>query len=64
VLQRPARSVIAMEPKQQSVRLASIFKIRELNVLLALLIVGALISLATPIFSPSTISWAYSAHFR
>ena len=39
-----------MEPKQRSVRLASIFKIRELNVLLALLIVGALISLATPYF--------------
>jgi len=50
VLQRPARSVIAMEPKQRSVKLASIFKIRELNVLLALLIVGALISLATPYF--------------
>ena len=50
MLQRPARSVIAMEPKQRSVRLASIFKIRELNVLLALLIVGALISLATPYF--------------
>jgi hypothetical protein len=45
VLERPAGSLIAVQPKQRSLGLASIFKIRELNVLLALLIVGALISL-------------------
>jgi ribose transport system permease protein len=50
VLERPAGSLMAVQPKQRSLALASIFKIRELNVLLALLIVGALISLATPYF--------------
>jgi ribose transport system permease protein len=42
--------MIAAEPKERSFGLASVFRIRELNVLLALLIVGALISLATPYF--------------
>jgi hypothetical protein len=33
--------MIAAEPKERSFGLASVFRIRELNVLLALLIVGA-----------------------
>jgi ribose transport system permease protein len=41
---------LATSPPQSAFSVASIFKIRELNVLFALLVVGVLISLATPYF--------------
>ena len=50
MLDAQAGQKLVTNKAQGSFNLASIFKIRELNVLLALLVVGALISLATPYF--------------
>ena len=50
VIDRQANSSVAATPLSFSVRLAALLKIRELNVFLALIVVGALISLATPYF--------------
>ena len=50
MLGNQANQVVFGNSGSRSGSLAALFKIRELNVLLALLIVGALISLATPYF--------------